>query len=257
MKEERIKIKSASGLSISTIVNFPENDLSKLAILCHGFFDTKDYLHLSNFAQQLSENGYTVYRFDAIGTWESEGGASAFSTTEYLSNIKSVIDFATENKTYLEILLGGHSRGGQVSILYTPTDARVTKVLAIMPSTSRTITGPRYESWERDGYHIAKRDNPFSLEEKVEFKIPYAEVLDRKQYNALDSVKKICVPILFVVGKDDDIVLPEFVEELYSNADLSIRKKIMYLEGVGHDYRKREDVGAINKLIIENLNLLA
>ncbi len=47
---------------------------------------------------------------------------------------------------YTGILLGGHSRGGMVSLLYTARDNRISKVLGIMPSSDKSMT-PAREKW--------------------------------------------------------------------------------------------------------------
>lgn len=253
MKEENVKIHTNLGLNISATRIFSKESSKKLAIICPGFLDSKDYTHLKDLAQQLAEAGFEVFRVNPIGTWDSEGDISLYSTTQYLKDIKSVLDFALSEREYSEVLLGGHSRGGQISVLYAAQDDRITKVLAIMPSTSKTMTGPRYYNWEKDGFQISKRDDPHDSNKMVEFKVPYSHVQNRGPWQVLEEVKKVKVPILIVVGLEDKIALPEDIQELYENAN--VPKKILLLPGVGHDYRKYPNCHEINKKMIENLDL--
>lgn len=255
MKEEGLKIKSGLGLNIAAIKNTPEISNGKLAILCPGYLDTKDYFHLKDIAKQLALQGYTVYRFDPIGTWYSEGDVSLYSNSQYLNDVKSVLDFATLDNSFSEILLGGHSRGGQISLLYALVDSRINKVLAIMPSSginTSDLNSPRYIAWKQEGFSISKRDLPENSNEFKEYKIAYDHVLDMLQYKLMSHVSELKIPKLFVLGELDVMCTPEDVEELFNLANEP--KKLLRLSGVGHDYRKSSDCSEINKLILENLN---
>ena len=120
----KTKINSSKG-EISATIHYPESKTNRLAVLCPGYLDSKDYTHLVRLAEALCKEGYTTVRFDPTGTWESEGYISDYTTTQYLEDIKSVIDYMIKESEYNYVLLGGHSRGGQVSILYAARDSRV------------------------------------------------------------------------------------------------------------------------------------
>src|SRR3989344_8435825 len=115
---EKLKIPNPKGQNIAAVIHQPETAMGKLAILCPGFLDTKDYAHLVELAKSLANEGYTVVRFDPIGTWESGGDISDYTTSEYLEDIKTVIEYMLHEGNYKHILLGGHSRGAMVSIIY-------------------------------------------------------------------------------------------------------------------------------------------
>jgi len=268
-------IPSTKG-NLSAIINHPNigtND--KLAILCPGYLDTKDYKHLEELAGRLSEEGYVVVRFDPTGTWESEGDTSDYTTTQYLEDIRQIINhmdtehaIATtaanasnegsqkavqkDEQGYSSILLVGHSRGGQVAILYAARDPRITHVAAIMPSAG-PMTGSRRDEWQNAGIKISKRDMPDQLTDQADFKtfsVPFSHVLDRDQYSALRDAHNIHVPILLIAGESDRIISIEEVESIFENANQP--KDLRILWGASHDYRRTEaDIIRVNNAIME------
>src|SRR3989338_4946250 len=103
----RTRIPSSKG-KLSAVIHYPENESEMLAILCPGYLDSKDYQHLVGLAEVLNNIGYTVVRFEPAGTWESEGNISDYTTTQYLEDIKSVLEYMLHRKRYRHVLLGGH-----------------------------------------------------------------------------------------------------------------------------------------------------
>lgn len=245
------KIPSTKGY-LAAAVHYPRNKTDKLAILCPGYLDSKDYKGLVGLAETLEEQGYTVVRFEPTGTWESGGNISDYTTSQYLRDIKNVFDFMLSQTNYKQILLGGHSRGGQVSILYAARDSRVSVVLGIMPS-SGPIEGQRREEWEKAKISISQRDLPNDKDKTREFRVPFNHVLDRDQYDAVADAKKIKVPIILIAGELDDLVPPDEVKEIFNNANEP--KKFLIIPNMGHDYRHNDnEVKIVNEKILEQLN---
>jgi len=250
MNITEIKIPSTKG-NLAAAIHYPENKTDKLAILCPGYLDSKDYRGLVGLAVALEEQGYVVARFEPTGTWESEGDISDYTTSQYLEDIKNVLEYMLSQANYKQILLGGHSRGGQVSILYAARDSRISTVLGIMPS-SGPIQGQRREEWEKAGINISQRDLPAGENKKIEFRVPFNHVLDRDQYDAVGDVKKIKVPIVLIAGELDDLVPPDDVKEIFDNANDP--KKFIVIPNIGHDYRHNDnEVKIVNEKILEQL----
>lgn len=251
MNITKVKISSTEG-NLSAAVHYPKNETGKLAILCPGYLDSKDYKGLVGLAETLEERGYIVVRFEPTGTWESEGDISDYTTSQYLEDIRNVLDYMMSQINYKQILLGGHSRGGQVSILYAAQDSRISVILGIMPS-SGPIQGQRRREWERAGVSVSHRDLPSDKNKTREFRVPFWHVLDRDQYDAVGDVKKIKAPIILIAGGLDDLVPPDEVEEIYNNANEP--KKFIVIPGIGHDYRHNDgEVKIVNQKISELLN---
>jgi len=250
MKTEKAKIPSSKG-NLAAIIHYSEKKTGKLAILCSGYLDSKNYRHLISLAETLSREGYTVVRFDSTGVWESDGNISDYTTTQYLEDIKNVIEYMLHQASYKHILIGGHSRGGQVAILYAARDSRISLILAIMPSSKRTTKmGQRYKDWQKTGTSTSYRDLPDNKEQKREFHIPYSHAVDKDKYDVVEDVKKIKVPIIFIAGELDDLCSPELVRGIFDSANEP--KKLSLISGIGHDYRFNDDeIKLVNKNILK------
>lgn len=248
---EKIKIKNSEDENIAAVIHRPKTQSNKLAILCPGNLDSKDYSHLVILAEALALRGYAVVRFDPTGTWESEGDTSEYSISQYLRDIKSVLEYMLTKETYNHVLLGGHSRGGQLSILYAARDPRVSLVLGIMPS-SGPVTGKAREEWEKSGIKISLRDLPENKNETREFRLPFAHALDRDQYDAVGDVQKIKAPVILLAGELDTEIPPEDVKNIFENANEP--KKFIIVKGIGHSYRHNlAEIEVVNTEILKVL----
>lgn len=255
MSIEKILIASSKG-KISVAINHPEKQTEKLAILCSGFLDSKDYAHLAGLAGDLSREGYTVARFDAYGIWESEGVSEDYTTTQYLEDLKSVLNFMLTKGEYTHVLLGGHSKGGTMAMYHACQDPRISAVLAIMSTFPfiKESNKPIIEKWENLGKRISKRDKPGS-DEIVEIEIPYFYVADRLQYDLWTELPKLHVPLIMIAGEKDELALPEDVRELFDQAPEP--KEFRLIPNIGHDYRKYpEQIALVNETIITTLKKL-
>jgi len=251
MNIERIKIPTEKG-NLATVINYSKEPTKNLAVLCSGFLDSKDYKHLEGLAEVLSKRGYDVIRFDSIGIWESDGDISDYTMTQCLKDIESVINFMSEKKSYEKIFLGGHSRGGQHSLLFAARNPKINLVFAIMPS-SGPIIGQRREEWEHSGFSVSQRDLPNHPNQKKEFRVPFSNVTDRDQYDVIGDMKKIKVPVFLIAGELDDIVQAESVRKLFENANEP--KRFILMPSIGHDYRLiKDEISLVNETILKELD---
>ena len=253
MKTVKTKIQSSKG-NLAAVIHYPKEKTRQLAILCPGYLDSKDYKHLIKLAEALSVQGYTAVRFDPTGIWESQGNIADYTTTQYLEDIKNVLEYMLSQDVYEHILLGGHSRGGQLSLLYTARDPRISLVLGIMPSSRRTMIGQRYEEWEKNGISLDYRELPNNKEKQKEFRVPFSHAEDsRNRYNVIEEVKLIKIPIIFIAGELDETVPPEYVKEIFDNANEP--KKFIVIPGIKHDYKNNDnDMATVNKEILKQLS---
>jgi len=110
--------------------------------------------------------------------------------------------------------------------------------------------GQRYKDWKETGVSISYRDLPNDREQKREFRVPYSHSIDKDRYDVVQDVKKIKVPIIFISGELDSQCPPEFVKEIFDNANEP--KKFIIIPGIGHDYRfKDNEVKLVNEEILK------
>jgi len=236
--------------NIAAVVHEPTTKTGKLAILCPGYLDSKDYTHLVELAKMLAGAGYTAVCFDPTGTWESGGSIGDYTTTQYLADIQTVIDYMLSQYDFENVLIGGHSRGGFMSMLSAARDPRISTVVSMMGSTSGHIHTDEQKriAWEHDGISISKRDLPNNKDESREYRVPFSHQNDREQYDVLSDLSKIHVPILFIAGEKDTLVTPKSVNSAYNLANEP--KQYALMKDMGHDYRLNADeIAAVNARI--------
>ncbi len=249
---EKISIPNSQGKAIAAVVHHSETPTNRLAILCSGYLDSKDYHGLVELAKTLTVQGYTVVRFDATGIWDSEGSIEEYTMSQYLKDIASVLETMIYRQHYSHILLGGHSRGGVMAILYAARDARISSVLAIMPSTP-SLSIQRRAPWEQNGFEVSLRNLPDKTG-TLEFRVPFSHVLDREQYDVLHDVNKLHVPLILLAGELDTVVPPDNVRQIFDAANEP--KQFILMPGIGHDYRHNlDEVQKVNKEIVNLLKL--
>ncbi len=242
--------------ALAAAIHTPITPTNKLAILCPGTTDSKDYAHLVALAEALAQRGYTAVRFDPTGTWSSAGDIAQYSVTQYLSDVRSVIDHMLATGTYEQILVGGHSLGGVISMLYAARDPRVTAVVNIMGSATfpRKYNAAIIDAWKTSGVRITTRDIPDSTERRT-YIIPYTFVTDRLQYHVLEDIGAVHAPLLLIAGELDDIVPAEELSAIYEHANQP--KKLITISGIGHDYRHHaNEIAIVNTTITDALSQL-
>jgi len=242
---ERLTIKNSAGQNIAAVFH-PAQEPKGLAILCPGYLDTKDYAHLVSLAETLTGAGYDAVRFDPTGTWESEGEITDYTPTQYLDDIKSIIDAMVARKEYPKVILCGHSMGGTISARYAATDPRVAFTAIVMSGAVYRSTA----KWQATGVRSSTRDLPFGRSGVKEFHVPYSYKEDLDRYDSLAAVAKPMIPKLFLAGQKDDTIEPDMVRAFFDAANGP--KKFFVLPGLSHDYRRDpRGIAAVNEKILE------
>lgn len=234
----------ADGIAVS--VHEAEGS-TKGCILSPGFLDSKDYAHLVNLAEELQKQGFTVARADAFGTWASKGSIGDYSLSRRLKDIDEVVNFLKKEYGVTTFVLGGHSMGGRVSALYAVLyPGCITGIVDIMGSMSLGSS----LNWPEDGIYRSKRDMPNNPAQIISFEVPRSFVEDAAKFNPKELLAKLHLPMLFIAGGDDKIVILERMREGFGYANEP--KKFVVVPGIGHDYRKfPEQISLVNEQILQ------
>lgn len=242
--KEKVFIKNNTGKNISAVIYYPNEIKQKLAILCPGFLDSKDYDHIISLAKILSENGYTAISFDPTGTWESDGDIKDYSATQYLNDIESVKKYMFSKNEYKIILIAGHSMGGRMSLAYASKHSDISAVVGIMSSPG--VIEHKTET------QINLREIPGKPLEKKEYKILPEFFIDENRYYNTEKMKSIHVPVLFIIGEKDTLAPLEKIKPLFDLANEP--KEFVIMQNMTHDYRYyKDEIDLVNEKIIEFL----
>lgn len=218
---------------------------SKLALVLPGQLDTKDYAHTTSHVDFLAEQGYYALSFDPPGTWESPGGISLYTITNYLKAVEELIEYFGNRPT----VLMGHSRGGSVAMLAGFKNKFVTHIVAVMSN----VASSKFNKEDFvNGIKISYRDMPPNDEEhKKVFNLPIGYFEDASKYDIMEGLKTCTKPKLFFLGTNDVLVKPEEVRPYYEKAG---EPKIVHELNTEHDYRRHKDIiSQINDIVGEFL----
>lgn len=201
-----------------------------LALCLPGRLDTKDYAHMRSHVDFFADKGYLALSFDPPGTWESPGDILLYTTPNYLKAIDEIIaHYGNRPTVVLE-----HSRGGSMAILAGIRNLHITHFISVM-----SHYGPSTKPKTTSDIHVSYRDLPpgtMETEERKRFELPSSYFDDLTEYVGLEACTK---PKLFFFGKEDDLVLPEEVKEMYKRA---AEPKQLHELNSGHNYRYRPDI---------------
>lgn len=207
----------------------------KLALLLPGFLDSPDYLHMNIFSDELKLLNYDVIKIDPCNLWRGNGNINNYSITNYVEQIRDTIN--NNHNNYSEILLMGHSMGGFVGIISAASIDYITRVIAICPPARLDLI--IQHKWNDEGFRISERDLPEDNTRFTKFTVPISFADDATKYSAIDSAKKIIIPLLVVICDEDEVVSPLETEQICIPGKENI--KLIRIEGLGHDFRKSRD----------------
>ncbi len=254
MTPEHLRIDSSRG-ALEAVLHHPVGNAQGLVVLCPGYLDSKDYRHLVRLADDFARAGFAAARFDPTGTWASDGTIADYTTSQYLLDLRTVLDELLHERPYPQVIVGGHSKGGYVALLHAARDPRVTTVVGIMAPPSiesvyDTVKQHKLAAWKQDGYKVSQRDLPDGLGMR-EYRVPYAYVIDRRTHDLSTAMRNYQGRTILLTSTGDDLVSAASVRQIYDWANEP--KEFILLEGIEHDYRHTESaISIVNRAILDH-----
>lgn len=185
-----------------------------------------------------------MIRLDPCNLW-SNGNIQEYSITNYLKDIRKVIDeYADKNLS--DLILVGHSVGGFVSIIAGERYPEVTKIVSLCPPSG--FDNPPVK-WKGEEDRIAHRDLPTDPAKSREFRVPISFAYDSFKYDTITAIRNIEKPLMLFIALEDTVVPPQDTEKLVDAANAPY---VIRLEGIGHDFRHSKKECEIVMEEIEN-----
>lgn len=214
---EKFKIRNRKKQNIVVVVEQRKAG-GGLVFVMHGLGGFKEQPHIQAFADPFRERGFTVVTFDTTNTFgESDGNYEDATATNYYEDLEDVIAWAGNKPWYQEpFWLAGHSLGGISVALYA--ERYPTKVRAVAP-ISPVVSGrlsyeetPRnvaeLDEWRKTGWRVSQSDSKPGLVKRLK----YSHVEDRYKYDLLPEAGKLTMPVLLIVGENDDSTPPTLLK---------------------------------------------
>lgn len=237
MEEAKVTTLNKSGEKLVGLETLPSAEKEKYptVILVHGFGVTKEESGMfDDLANNLSENGFLVYRFDFSGCGESEGDYSETSLTKLKDDLSRILDFVQSQPKVDESRIGilSQSLGTSTTVALEPK----VKSIILMGSVAHPkeiLIDIFADGYNPDGISTRLRSSGRITKVKPQF------WKDFDNHDLLGSIKKIHCPILFIHGSNDAKVPISEMEAYFKNAN-EPKEKIIIQES-DHGLRPHRD----------------
>ena len=209
----------------------PDNETGSLIILVHGFTGDRNgpdniFIKLS---QGLSEQGFTVLRFDFRGSGESEGDFIDMTIMSEVSDLKTVLNYAKKNG-YSKVGLVGESLGGAVSIL--GCDERIKSLVLWYPVIFRKET---FRDVDEKKQELEKTGSILIEGGGRTFRVGKSFVEERDTIDIASKIPNIKCPLLIITGDNDSDVHHNQSERAIELSNEP--KKLEIIHGADHCFR--------------------
>lgn len=163
-----------------------------------------------NCVESLLTNNITLFTFDFAGCGLSEGKYISLGYYER-EDVEVVINHLRETKKVSTIGLWGRSMGAVTALMYADRDPSVAGLVLDSPFSNLEDLAKELASRHSNipGLFVSAAIKMISSTIEKEVNISFIQHhFEISALNPLDHVKKAFIPAFFVVGKDDDFVVP-------------------------------------------------
>lgn len=241
MEYKFIELTNIDGLKIRGTYNYSkvyEGEKLPTLIIFHGFTGNRygnSFLY-KELTRHLIDKGYGVYRFDFIGSGDSDGYFKDMTLSSEIDDAMTIFNLV-KNQEMVDrdnIFLLGHSMGGFVAT-EVAKDINPKGLILLCPAIDMLDL---CEEFYKDlGRKDIKSANIGGLELNIGF------LDDLRKYNGYESASKYKGPVLLFRGKDDELVPKatcDRLKQVFSGYVTSIE-----IDDTGHcfeNFRIREDM---------------
>ncbi|KMZ68914.1 Esterase/lipase/thioesterase [Zostera marina] len=129
MTEERIVLTNAHEEKLIGILQKTESD--DVTIICHGFRFSKESKPTVDISDALLKAGISTFRFDFSGNGESEGEFKYANYWREVEDLRTAVVYFSNTRNIPVRAIIGHSKGGNVVVLYASKYHDVPRVVNI------------------------------------------------------------------------------------------------------------------------------
>jgi len=200
-----------------------KNGAHAVIIIAHGYYNSKQCVVLQQLAQVFGGK-YDIFMFDFRGHGKSSG---VFTWTSREGNdLRAALDFITPQ--YTKIGLIAFSIGASISINVLANDKRVDSFICVSAPSDMSRIDYRFWALDWKGDAVYTFLNPRGRIGKGVRPGPFWLAKER----SIDNIGKITIPIMFIHGSRDWVIMPWHSEALYQKAGGT--KKITFIKNGSH-----------------------
>ena len=217
-----------------------------LAITQHGFSGSVVEEHTQATIAAYLDNGYTVFAPDCTNSFNDADGSIEESTMQaHLHDLEDTIAWAEKQEWYREpFALAGHSLGGFAVLLYAENNSQ--KIKTLFPAAA-ALNGPllaeayaknqpkQFQQFREYGFDLKE----CSYKDGVTGYRYWSWFESMYDYDALAYANRLRMPVLLIVGEQDESCPPEHQQKLYDA--LPGPKNMHIIESADHCYQPKVD----------------
>lgn len=220
----------------------PNQDKHPVCLIFHGFTGQKtgtkfSYVQLS---RMLEAKGIASFRFDFLGSGESDGNFVDMTFQDELSCARVILEECLKMENCTEIYVLGHSMGGAIASELAKLYPDVIKKMVLwapafnLPDALHYLTGQveRAKTYDHGGYEIS--------DDFVE------DILKRDFYQELDTYQND----LLVIHGTKDTTVPYEISNKYMKL-FHKGTKFISIEDGNHNFDKLSDIKQVLKLTLD------
>ena len=220
----------------------PNQDKHPVCLIFHGFTGQKtgtkfSYVQLS---RMLEAKGIASFRFDFLGSGESDGNFVDMTFQDELSCARVILEECLKMENCTEIYVLGHSMGGAIASELAKLYPNVIKKMVLwapafnLPEALHYLTGQveRAKTYDHGGYEIS--------DEFVE------DILKRDFYKNLDTYQNE----LLVIHGTKDTTVPYEISDKYMKL-FHKGTKFVSIEDGNHNFDELSDIKQVLKLTLD------
>lgn len=252
MEAEKLWINNRAGLRLAVVAE-RQPAPKGLAFVMHGLGGFKEQPHIRAMIGAFQDNRFDVVSFDTANTiGESGGRFENASVTNYLADLEDVLAWASTQPWYREpFALAGHSLGGLCTALYAE---RYPERVHLLAPISTVVSGAlslevhsteELQHWKETGW----REEESKSKPGVMKRLPWSHMEDRLRYDLLPGAGELTMPVLLMVGSEDDGTPPEHQQVLLDA--LPGPKRLYVIAGAPHTFRDPAHLQEIREVMRE------
>ena len=246
---QKLFIKNRKDQKLAVLLDETE-DQTGLVFVMHGLGGFKEQPHLQTIGSAFKEKGFTVVYFDTTNTFgESDGTYEDATTTNYYEDLEDVIKWEAQQSWYQEpFVLAGHSLGGICITLFAekyPKKVRSLAPISTVVSGKLSMKTEKHRNnageWKRTGWRISKSNTGKTKKPK------WSHMEDRLKYDLLPEVSKLTMPVLMIVGENDDST-PLDHQQILFDALPKGKKELHVINAAPHTFRDQQHLHEIKQI---------
>ncbi|KAJ0985533.1 hypothetical protein J5N97_003889 [Dioscorea zingiberensis] len=228
ISEDRVLVRNTYGENLIGVLS--KTGCRKLVILCHGFRASKEDRIMVNLSAALTVHGVSSFRFDFSGNGESEGPFQFGNYRKEAEDLHTVVQYLSK-EGYEIIAIVGHSKGGDVVLLYASMNRDVEAIInlsgrfALQDGLEERLGKNYMERVKSDGYVDVKNIKDVTDESLM-------DRLNTDMKAAALSIDNKC-RVLTVHGSEDEVIP---VKDAFEFSKLIPNHKLHIVDGANHCY---------------------